>query len=282
MYILHNDQLEIQIIDPIKDRKLLGSRYCTGGYIYQIRDLKKGDLLSGPEYPKPDFNVFNGQGAPEVFLTPLNEQAAVGDDLFVLGVGIVQRTSPISPFHVRDNPVVREFCLWEVEELPHTIKMTSRSVFNQWDFCITRLVSLNYRTISSETIFFNNSESPIPIVWFAHPFFPFPIDYKACSFTAQINLPENSGYFVNNQGFIELKNDYKWKKGLYQKVAYPINERLCVIQNHPVIGNVKVTGDFIPESIAIWANNITFSFEPFYNKFTGHNEKCSLKLSYCF
>jgi hypothetical protein len=282
MYLLKNDHLEIQIIDPIKNQNLLGSRYCTGGYIYQIRDFKKGNLLSGPEYPQQDFNVFNGQGAPEVFLTPLNEQANVGEDLFVLGVGTVKRTSSVSPFHVRDNPEVKKFCIWEVEESPTEMKMVSKSVFNQWDFRITRIVSLDYRTVTSKTILYNHGEAAIPILWFAHPFFPFPLDYKACAFQPPIKLPDNSGYSINNQGFIELKNDFAWKKGLYQKIAYPSNERLCIIQNHPAIGKVSVQGDFAPESLAIWANDITFSFEPFYSNIAGQKEESFWGLSYCF
>jgi hypothetical protein len=282
MFILKNNEIELQIINPQKDRKLLGSRYCTGGYIFQVKDFKKGNLFSGPQYPSPDFDVFNGQGAPEVFVSALNEQCEVGKDVFVIGVGTVTRTSPIDPFHVRDNPLVKEPCSWEIEEEPDSIKMTSKCVFNQWNFVITKVITLNYRTVFSQTKIINNCKENIPILWFAHPFFPIPENRVACKFSPQIKLAENEGYFINNEGAIELRNEYNWKKGLYQKIAYNSEKKLLVVQNHPLVGKISVTGDFIPESIAIWANDITFSFEPFYKVNLAHGEKRTWSISYCF
>ncbi len=281
MYILKNDELDIQIIDPDKDRELLGSRYCTGGYVFQVKDLNKGNLFSGPTFPD-DFNVFDGQGAPEVFVTALNEQCEVGNDVYVLGVGLVTRTSPMSPFQVRDNPKVKKPCSWIIEEKPESIRMTSKCVFNQWNFDITKIITLNYRTVSSQTKIKNNGDINVPILWFAHPFFPFPKNWVSSKFSQQISLAENQGYFINNKGFIELKKEYHWKKGLYQKVVSNYNEKLSVHQPHPIVGKVAINCDFIPESIAIWANDITFSFEPFYKE---NIESCKEKawgITYCF
>ena len=63
MYTLANDTLEVSILDPLADRERFDTRYCTGGYIFQISDTSHGDLLSGPTYPD-DFDWFNGQGRP--------------------------------------------------------------------------------------------------------------------------------------------------------------------------------------------------------------------------
>ena len=41
------------------NQHLLGARYCTGGYIFQVSDPVHGDLLSTPARP---FNAFDGQG----------------------------------------------------------------------------------------------------------------------------------------------------------------------------------------------------------------------------
>jgi hypothetical protein len=283
MYILKNNALEIQIIDPIKDKKLLGSRYCTGGYIYQVKDLKKGNLFSGPQYPNPNFDVFHGQGAPEVFVSALNqEQCEVEEDVYVLGVGTVTRTSPVFPFHVRDNPHVKEFCTWEINEKGKSIEMTSKGIFNQWKFFITKTVTLNYRTVSSQTKIINIGKESISILWFAHPFFPIPENKIACRFNPQIQLPENEGYIINNEGFIELRKLFDWKKGLFQKIAYNLKENLTATQFHPLVGKVSVNCDFIPESIAIWANDITFSFEPYYNDIIKSGEDRIWGLTYCF
>jgi hypothetical protein len=282
MYILKNPELEIQILDPVNDRNFLGSRYCTGGYIYQVNDLKKGNLFSGPEFPNPNCSVFNGQGAPEVFVTALNDQCEAGKDVFVLGVGRVTRTSPINPFHVRDNPVVKEFCAWEINQYPDSIKMVSKIVFNQWNFIITKIITLNYRKIVSRTIFRNLSKNTIPILWYAHPFFPFPENLCACKITPQIDLSENAGYTINDYGYIALKKEYNWKKGLYQKIIYNSDDKLSVIQCHPFVENMSAECDFVPESIAIWSNDITFSFEPFYKKIIKEGEERSWGISYCF
>ena len=283
MYILKNDQLEIDIIDPVKDKKFLGSRYCTGGYIFQVIDLKKGNLFAGPQYPNPDFDVFHGQGAPEVFVTALNEEKCnVGDNVYVIGVGSVTRTSPTTPFHVRNNPVVAEFCIWRINEKKDCLEMTSNCAFNQWNFVITKTIALNYRTVSSQIKIYNTGKKNIPILWYAHPFFPFPRNGKACIFSPQIRLAENAGYFINNEGVIEIKRTYDWKRGLYQKIAYNSDEILSAIQYHPLLGKVSINCDFVPESIAIWANDITFSFEPCYKVNIKSGEQKICGLSYCF
>ena len=73
MYSLKNESLEVSILDPLADQQRFGTRYCTGGYIFQVVDPKLGDLLSGPTYPD-SFNVFDGQGIPDAFnLSPLCE-----------------------------------------------------------------------------------------------------------------------------------------------------------------------------------------------------------------
>jgi hypothetical protein len=283
MYFLKNSELEVQIIDPVIDQKLLGSRYCTGGYIYQIKDLKKGNLLFGPQFSKPDFNVFDGQGAPEVFVTALNQESCkIGNDVHVIGVGAVTRTSKISPFHVRDNSKVKEFCTWEITEKKDSIEMTSTCYFNQWKFIITKIITLSYRTVASQTEIINNGNETIPILWFAHPFFPFPANQRACKFSEPIKLNENGGYFIDNDGFIKLRKEYDWKKGLYQKIVCNPTEKLSVIQCHSLVDKVSVTCDFIPDSIAIWANDVTFSFEPFYNVNIEYGEKRAWRISYCF
>ncbi len=40
MITLANDSLEVQFLDPVADRARFGVRYCTGGYIFQVRDAQ--------------------------------------------------------------------------------------------------------------------------------------------------------------------------------------------------------------------------------------------------
>ena len=105
MFHIKNKELSVQVIDPVEDKNLLGPRYCAGGYIFQVQDNSRGNLLGGPQFPDGNYDVFDGQGAPEVFETALNQDRAnVNEEVLVIGVGLVSRTSSNSPFHVRDNP----------------------------------------------------------------------------------------------------------------------------------------------------------------------------------
>jgi hypothetical protein len=246
-----------------------------------VKDVKKGNLLSGPCSPD-NFNVFDGQGAPEVFLTALNEACQVGGEVYVLGVGKVTRTSPKEPFHVRDNPVVKEFCSWDMDRTGNSVVMKTRCLFDGWEFTITKMVLLTDRTITSQTIVDNHGKKTVPILWFAHPFFPVSGNPAQCKFSTPVTMGENVGYCINNEGFIERRNSFNWKKGLYQKIACAHQKPLSAIQLHPAIGNILVTGDFIPDVIAIWANDRTFSFEPFFRAEIEPGEKQTWGINYKF
>jgi hypothetical protein len=283
MFKLENSQLSVNILDPVADKHLLGSRYCAGGYIFQVKDRTKGDLLAGPTFPDNGYNTFDGQGAPEVFLTALNEdEAKVGEDVVVLGVGVVTRTSPITPFHVRDNPTVKEFAKWDVERAAGKITMRTLQVFDKWDISLVRSVSLNGRTIVSKTVLLNSGEAACSLRWFPHPFFPFPKDRVACRFGFPISVPDNAGYFLNSGGFLELKPEYDWKKGLYQPLIVERPALFSAEQRHPLINKITVSCDYVPSFLPVWANDRTFSFEPYLEKHVKSGEKISWKIEYSF
>src|SRR5262245_49107041 len=88
MYTLTNESLEVSILDPLADQERFGTRYCTGGYIFQIEDRRHGALLSGPTYPD-SFNWFDGQGIPDAFnLSPLREPATSDPAALIIGIGV--------------------------------------------------------------------------------------------------------------------------------------------------------------------------------------------------
>jgi hypothetical protein len=283
MFKIENHQLSAHILDPVADKHLLGSRYCTGGYIFQIKDRTMGNLLAGPTYPHGTYNPFDGQGAPEVFLTALNEvKANVGEDVLVLGVGGVTRTSPVTPFHVRDNPVVKEFAKWEVVQMAGNITMRTKQVFDKWDISLVRSVSLNARTVVSKTVLSNSGEAACALRWFPHPFFPFPKNNVACRFGFPISVPDNAGYFLNSGGFLELKPGYEWRKGLYQPLIVEKPATFSAEQIHPLVGKVSVMCDYTPSFLPVWANDRTFSFEPYLGKEIKSGKKFSWKIEYIF
>lgn len=267
MYTVENAALSVSLLDPIADKVRLGSRYCVGGYIYQVTDLKKGELLTGPQYPAPYPDTFDGQGAPDMFFTPLGaEDTAVGGEVGVIGVGCVKRTNPTEPFSVRHNPEVAEFLPWEIEAGKESITMRTEQCFRDWAYSLAREVTLTERTIHSRTTIESTGEAMLPVRWFAHPFFPLTPDRVYCRFSMPVTMPANAGYFINDEDFICQKAEHDWPKGFYQALTYdkPANG-ITITQKHPAVGEVITTTDFAPDFLPVWSNANTFSFEPYFD-----------------
>jgi hypothetical protein len=283
MIEIANKELSVQVIDPVKDISLIGSRYCIGGYIFQVQDKALGSLLSGPRFQNEPYNVFDGQGAPEVFEIALNQDSAkVNDDVLVIGVGLVSRTNALSPFHVRDNPRVKEFTSWKIEQKATAVTMNTKQNFMGWSLELSRILTIRKRVLKSQTTIKNIGTRSLPIRWFAHPFFPFPKDFRACKFSVPITMEPNLGYTIDKNGYIELKSQYSWNKGLYQKIAFKKSSVFNVEQIHPVLGKLQVTCDFMPDALAIWANNNTFSIEPFKIASVQIGQELRWSVSYLF
>ena len=283
MYILSNSELSVSILDPVADRQRLGSRYCTGGYIWQVDDAHKGELLSGPLYPEEP-NTFDGQGMPDMFNQALMpENLAVGEEVGCIGVGRVRRTSPHEPFDVRFNPEVAEFVSWEVNHSPDTIEMRTQHSFQQWAYRLERAITLNGRAILSRTTIHNQGQIALPVRWFAHPFFPIPADHVLCKFSIPVSMPENPGYGINEEGYILRKVDHNWNYGWYQPMTYQqTGDELTIVQKHPKVGEVITTTSFMPNFLPIWGNANTFSFEPYLIRELSSGESAAWTIEYRF
>jgi hypothetical protein len=268
MFHLENAGLRVSLLDPIADRKLLGTRYCTGGYIWQVRDGAKGDLLSGPRFPDPEPPVFDGQGLPEVFETALGAATAKpGEDVWVLGVGRVKRVSPVRPFHVRDNPLLLEPATWKVSQAGAMATFVSRQAFKDWDLHLERKVLLKGRVLVSSTLIKNQGKADAPIRWFAHPFFPhagaevgrLSVD---CEFPTWV--PAAGGFRIEN-GTLSRDPAYAWAAGCYQLLNIPFGAPVDILQKHPALGEAKIECRFPVAWLPLWANANTVSFEPYYH-----------------
>ncbi len=283
MYVLQNTDLTVSILDPVKDINRLGSRYCTGGYIWQVSDARLGELLAGPEYPREP-NTFDGQGAPDMFHRALGvEDAQVGDEIGCIGVGRVRRTSPIEPFDVRYNREVIEFVQWEVTAAPGQVSMQTEHAFKSWAYRLEREVSLSGRTVHSRTAIRSQGKVPLPVRWFAHPFFPIPPDNVLCRFSVPVSMPENPGYSLNPDGFIIRKSDHDWLTGWYQALTYErTGSSLTVVERHPLVDQVTAETDFMPTFLPIWGNQVTFSFEPYFEKALEPGEEAAWSIAYRF
>jgi hypothetical protein len=264
VYTLQDGGLTVSVLDPATDTPRLGSRYSSGGYIWQVTDARFGDLISGPGYPDAEPPPFDGQGLPEVFEIALGQDSTrVGDDVWVIGVGRVRRESPVRPFHVRDNPSVVLRASWSIEHSEKSITMRSHEVFSGFELELVRAVTLNERTLTSVTTLRNLGAREIPVRWFAHPFFPW-ADAECLRLSLETELPENPGFFVNDRGFIERKPAHDWQRGCYVVPRTALGGELEVTQRHPALGDVGVKCRFPLAWLALWGNDRTVSFEPFH------------------
>ena len=287
MYLLENNQLTVSILDPIVDEEKLGSRYCTGGYIWQVADAKKGPLLAGPHYPSPTPRVFDGQGAPDMFHRPLGgEDASVGEDVMCIGVGLVRRTSNKESFDVRYNPVVSESVKWDVDvkTAAASITMTTQHAALKWAYKLVRTVTLNERFVLSRTEISNLGNIDLPVRWFPHPFFPLTADDVLCDFSIPFTLPESPGYLIGADGFIHRKPDFDWARGgCFQPVDFtPSTIGLTIVQKHDLVGEVTAMTDYNPSFLPIWGNHNTFSFEPYLERTVAPVESTAWEIAYTF
>ncbi|HPY38900.1 MAG TPA: hypothetical protein PLM98_00165, partial [Thiolinea sp.] len=141
MYLLKNQSLQIEILDPLTDRDKFGVRYCTGGYIYQISDSQHGKLLSGPTYPE-SFNWFDGQGIPDAFnWAPLRSPQTDDSEVLIIGIGICDLIAK----------QVKCFSDWQIAESSNELSFTTEQSFDAYALQLTRTLSLNGRTLRSHT-----------------------------------------------------------------------------------------------------------------------------------
>ncbi len=282
MLHLVNEQLRVSVLDPEVDRARLGSRYCWGGYIYQVSDTVLGDLLSGPRFPAPEPPVFDGQGLPEAFEVALGqENVEVGEEVAVIGVGRVLRSSPVSPFHVRDNPEVTHALKWEIQLSSARVEMLAEQEFKSWSLQIRKIVSLEDRVLRSTTEVRNSGDS-FSLRWFAHPFFPLGQELSGCRPSIDFKLPDNPGYTTGQDGFLIMDRNYSWELGNFQPIEMEWGKKVSVSQLHPRLGTVECDCDFPLAWMPVWANHRTFSFEPYVDRKMGTGETYSWSMVYHF
>jgi len=283
MITVSNERLSVHLLHPEHDNTRLGSRYCTGCYIYQVEHVEYGPLFSGPAYPDPTPPPFDGQGAPEAFTAPLgNADVSVGETITIIGVGEVLRSSPTTPIHPRQNPTVKQFCQWEIEQSPDTVTMITRQRHTPFHITLSRTVRLNGCTLISGTCLSNDSDRPLAVVWFPHPFFPLNTDFTCCRFHFDYHLPENPAYRTAENGTLCMKPEYNWKKGLFLKTVISKGSTFKADVMHPGCKKVTVTGDYPLATLPFWANANTFSPEPYMERELAKGQSAEWSIRYTF
>lgn len=271
MYTLKNEALEVAILDPVADRERFGTRYCTGGYIFQIADLKHGPLLSGPTYPD-SFNTFDGQGIPDAFNNgPLRDTADTSATALIIGIG---------PCDLKANTVL-EFCRWDIAHTDARIAFRTSQTHQSFALELDRDVFLCGRTVRSRTRLKNMGKRPIPLRWFPHPFFPQPDTDELCRFNVPVQFPDNPGYEHAESGFIRRKN-WPWSEGHYQALDHDAYTSLTVLQKHPALGLVAASCSYTPDFFPIWGNPRTFSWEPYFERTLAPGQETTWWIDYDF
>lgn len=273
MYHLKNAQLDVSILDPVADQIRLGSRYCSGGYIYQVTDSALGALCSGPAYPAEFPPVFDGQGLPEAFRDGLGPG---GDDAVILAIGVGLVT--------RKAREVKQYCQWQVTQAANMIQMKTTQVHLDWSLELTRTVTLENRTVKSETRLKNTGRGEMPFRWFPHPFFPLTPNGECCKFSVPVSFPENPGYTWAPSGFIarKLENWENSPRGFFQGLNFEPQGKITVVQRHPTLGLVVATCNYCVTSLPIWGNRNTFSFEPYYESAVWFGQELVWDITYDF
>ena len=271
MFTLKNNTLEVSILDPIADQERFGTRYCTGGYIFQVTDSKHGKLLSGPTYPN-SFNWFDGQGMPDAFNKgPLQAPTDTDQTALIIGIGLC---------NLQDNTVT-QFCQWNVQQTDATTTFTTTQTHHTFALALTRTLTLQNRTLRSHTHIKNTGKLPIPINWFPHPFYPQPHTDELCKFNIPVTFPDNPGFEQLDNGFISRKG-WPWEKGFYQALTHNAHTNLTLLQKHPTLGLVGATCSYVPSFFPIWGNPNTFSWEPFLERTIAPSQETMWWIDYEF
>lgn len=272
MFTLGNDELTLSLLDPVEEADRLGTRYVCGGYVYQVEDANLGPLFSGPVYPDDPPPVFDGQGIPEAFRVttdPVDGQNIVFGNSIIVDDGSRGRIKEVA-----------ERSRWRIDDQETQIRMSTTQRFGDMALNLHRLISLTGRQITSSTRVQNIGSVALPIMWYAHPFFPWPEDGVCCRFSCDIDLPDNPGFGLNDDGFITRTADHDWDKGQFIQIGGVQGHRIEAVMKHPSRGEMTVSGDFAMSEMPIWGNACTVSFEPYLQQSVAPNDEFAWSLTY--
>ena len=263
MLRLANADLSVDLLDPTDatDQARQGVRYCWGGYIWQVNDARSGPLLAGPEWPKADPLPFDGQGLPESFRhaefgtnRPLMLRDGRG---WIIGIG---RVGPGTDGKL----AVTEPCTWHVTPTTAALEFCTSQSGDGYASQLTRHVALKGRTVVSSTQLTNTGEQPLPLHWFAHPFFALTDRLVTCDLPPGYGVAENPGYALDARNQLSMKRRFDGVfDGHFEPLHIAPRQPLRVRLSHPKLAEIIFTADFTPDFCPIWGNGNTWSIEPY-------------------
>lgn len=263
MLTLASPTLRVDLLDPAREseRAHQGTRFCWGGYIWQVTDSLAGPLLAGPEWPDPQPLPFNGQGLPESFRhaelgsgRPLILEDRRG---WIIGIG------DVAPDRSGDLAVTAP-CAWTVTRSANTLEFCTSQSGAGYACQLTRRVTLVGRTLISATSLTNTGTRPLPLHWFAHPFFALTDRMLTCTVPPSWGMVHNGGYAMDAARRITFKRRFKNKDdGHFEKLLVGSETPLRAVVSHPHLREVVFSADFTPDLCPIWGNSNTWSIEPY-------------------
>jgi len=260
MLSLSNSALTVLLLDPGSSatQPLQGTRYCWGGYIWQVRDAA-GDLVAGPEYPEPQPNPFNGQGLPEAFRVRELETGrlltAEGHNGIVIGAGSVAIGQGNSLGLVAPAP-------WVVTRRPGAIEFQTTQTFGDWIVDLTRTVTLQEREIISATRLRNRGAAVLPVHWFPHPFFQLADGRISGRLPREFKVADNPAFALTDGAFA-MQQSFPAGAGGHFQLLQVAPVPLEATFSHPRLSFVRMRVDYVATKMPVWANHHTFSIEPY-------------------
>jgi len=282
MLTLSNRLLEVSVLHPLEDGHLLGPRYCSGCSIWQVSTSTGRALLAGPEYPAVP-SVINGQGTPEVFQhTLFDDPESIPAARLIIGAGLVENSARRQNRESHWDSRVIEPCQWAITRCADSITMATSQHYQSWSFELHRDLRLEASTLHSTTLLRNLGRTELPFRWFAHPFFPF---HEALRFHIENllwPLPENPAFASLEVGAVALRKGYHWSNGYFLDLVDHRGMRFDARIEAPDQGAVRIQSSFPLLKLALWANDKTFSPEPFYAGRIGPGLSEQWSVSYTF
>lgn len=262
MHYLKSGSLSAAIINPETDTELLGNRYCWGGYIWHVNCAERGDLTTGPEWPVSPPDPWNGQGLPEVFRwddkilghpTTVNEQEG-----FIIGIGQAHMEGK--------QPVVDKPSTWDTDLTADSCTMTSEDGLGSQRYRLKRRITLtDGKELSATTHITNIGEAPLPVHWYAHPFLPHDAQgHSSISLQTPVTIADNPGYLLDS-GELSMRGDTTFDaKGHFLWLGMDPGATLTGTHNPQTAKAVTIRCDGKLTMMPVWANNSTFSIEPYH------------------
>ena len=142
---------------------------------------------------------------------------------------------------------------------------STEHAFGTRHYVLKKTVGVRGRRVRSETFISNLGADPLPVRWFAHPFFPIPPQESLFGSNLDLKIPSNPGFYAD-AGHVCRRSDYDWPQGCFVEPVLQTQEPLTLQVTHPLVGSVLVTTDFAPSTMPIWGNENTFSMEPYLDR----------------